>query len=135
MLKCWADFPGYSQFVRDNWRSFNVEGWGGFVLKEKLKLIKCKLKEWHQQHTRNLESRCTTVKERMSFLDTKGETSTLLEEEMSELIDLSASLHSLSRIQTSMCWQQARLKWLQEGDANTNFFNGVMSSRRRHNAI
>jgi len=26
MLKCWADFPGYSQFVRDNWRSFNIEG-------------------------------------------------------------------------------------------------------------
>jgi hypothetical protein len=24
---------------------------------------------------------------------------------------------------------------LQEGDANTNFFNGIMSSRRRHNAI
>jgi len=44
-------------------------------------------------------------------------------------------LHSLSRAQTSKCWQQARLKWLQEGDANTNFFNGIMSSRRRSNAI
>jgi len=44
----WADFPGYSQFVRDNWRSFNIEGWGDFVLKEKMKLIKCKLKDLHQ---------------------------------------------------------------------------------------
>ena len=104
-------------------------------MKEKLKLIKCKLKEWHQQHSKNLEGRCTTVKEQMSFLYTKGETTVLLEEEVSELHDLSVSLHSLSRIQTSMCWQQARLKWLQEGDANTIFFNGVMSSRRRRNAI
>jgi len=135
MLKCWADFPGYSQFVRDNWTSFNVEGWGAFVLKEKLKLIKTKLKDWHRQHSKNLESRCTLVKERMSILDTKGEWSDLLEEEVSELVDLSYSLHSMSRTQTSVCWQQARLKWLQEGDANTNFFHGVMSSRRRHNAI
>lgn len=44
MLKCWADFPGYAQFVRDTWGSFNINGWGGFVLKEKLKLIKGSLK-------------------------------------------------------------------------------------------
>jgi len=135
MLKCWVDFPGYPQFVRYNWGSYNIEGWGGFILKEKLKLIKNTLKDWHQQHSKNLEARCITVKERMSFLDTTGETSALLEEEESKLHDLSVSLHSLSRVQTSMCWQQVRLKWLQEADANTIFFNGVMSSRRRHNTI
>jgi len=71
----------------------------------------------------------------MSFLDIKGETSTLVEEEVAELHDLSVSLHSLSRVQTSICWQQERLRWLQEGDGNTKFFNGVMSSRRRHNSL
>jgi len=45
------------------------------------------------------------------------------------------NLHSLSQIQTSTSWQQPRLRWLQEGDANTKFFNGVMSARRRHNAL
>jgi hypothetical protein len=40
-----------------------------------------------------------------------------------------------TRIQTSLCWQQARLKWLQEGDANTKFFNVVMSAKRRYNSI
>ncbi|KEH34757.1 hypothetical protein MTR_3g068195 [Medicago truncatula] len=120
MLKCWADFPGYAQFVRDTWGSFNINGWGGFVLKEKLKLIKGK---------------CNLARERMAHLDTKGETSVISEHEVLELRDLSVSLHSMSRIHTSVCWQQARLKWLQEGDANTKFFNGVMSARRRHNYI
>jgi len=47
MLKCWADIPGYKQFVSDKWKAMQVDGWGGFVLKEKLKLIKSVLKEWH----------------------------------------------------------------------------------------
>jgi len=135
MLKCWADFPGYAQFVRDTWRSIDINGWGGFVLKEKMKLIKGSLKEWHQRHSQNLGGKCKQVKERMSLLDTKGETSVLLEEEVHELHDLSVTLHSMSRIQTSVCWQQTRLKWLQEGDTNTKFFNGVMFARRRHNSI
>ena len=28
MLKCWADFPGYADFVRSRWGSFVLNGWG-----------------------------------------------------------------------------------------------------------
>jgi len=28
MLKCWVDYPGYADFVREKWGSFNVQGWG-----------------------------------------------------------------------------------------------------------
>ena len=45
MLKCWADLPGYDQFVREEWISYNIEGWGAFVLKERLKLLKGSLKD------------------------------------------------------------------------------------------
>lgn len=41
-LKCWQDVPGYKQFVSDKWKSLQVDGCGGFVLHEKLKLIKKK---------------------------------------------------------------------------------------------
>jgi hypothetical protein len=40
MLKCWRDIPGYQLFVRDKWKPLQVDGWGCYVLKEKLKLIK-----------------------------------------------------------------------------------------------
>jgi hypothetical protein len=30
-----------------------VEGWGMFALKEKLKMIKVQLKEWHKRHTKS----------------------------------------------------------------------------------
>jgi len=54
MMKRWADYPGYADFIRDKWRTFNVEGWGGFVLKQKLKMIKQCLEDWHQQQSKNL---------------------------------------------------------------------------------
>jgi hypothetical protein len=66
MLKCWSDFPGYANFVRDQWNYFQVEGWGGYVLRQKLKLIKNSLKEWHRQHSQNMEGKMTQVKERIS---------------------------------------------------------------------
>lgn len=135
MLKCWSDYLGYSNFVREKWRSFDLQGWGGFVLRQKLKLLKNSLKEWHQQHSQNMEGKITEVKKRISYLDSKGETSALIEDEMKELHDLSANLHSMARINNSINWQKARMQWLQEGDANSKFFHGVMSYRRRRNAI
>ena len=135
MLKCWADFLGYVEFVREWWGSYDLHGWGGYVLKEKLKLIKGALKACHQQHYQNLEGKLQKVKERMASLDYKGESSDLSLEEVVELHGLSDNLHSLSRVHSSMSWQKARLHWLQEGDTNSKKFHEVMSSRRRRNAI
>jgi hypothetical protein len=66
-----------------------------------------------------------------ALLDTKAEATTLIEEEEEELHDLAVNLHSLARAQNSINWQKSRLNWLKEGDANSKFFHGYMSSRRQ----
>lgn len=50
MMKCWEGMEGYEDFVKNKWRDLRVDGWKGFVLKEKLKGIKAKLKEWNKEH-------------------------------------------------------------------------------------
>ncbi|PNX88720.1 cysteine-rich receptor-like protein kinase, partial [Trifolium pratense] len=82
MLKCWKDVPGYHLFVREKWNSFQVDGWGGFVLKEKLKWIKTALKDWHSSHTQNLPSRIESLKDRLAVLDVKGGEEVLSESEL-----------------------------------------------------
>ncbi|CAJ2637040.1 unnamed protein product [Trifolium pratense] len=135
MLKCWKDIPGYKLFVRDKWNSFQVDGWGGYVIKEKLKMIKVALKDWHKTHAQNLPSRIDNLKIRLSALDEKGGEDDLSEEEFVELHGVSNEIHSLSRLHASISWQQSRSLWLKEGDANSKYFHSVLASRRRRNSL
>jgi hypothetical protein len=105
------------------------------VLQQNFKLLKNCLKDWHNQHSHNLQGMIVEVKNKIAALDSKGEVSNLHGEEISELHELSAKLHSLAWTQTSINWQKSRLMWLQEGDANSKFFHGILEGRRRHNSI
>ena len=58
-----------------------------------------------------------------------------MESELEEYHGLTEELFSLSRSHSSSCKQQSRALWLREGDANTNIFHGIMSSRRRGNVV
>jgi hypothetical protein len=98
MLKCWRDVPGYSTFVKEKWQSLRVDGWGGFVLKEKLKQMKGALKEWHLTHSQNLLSRIDSLKVRLAGLDLKGEEDNLSEAELEDLHGVTTDIHSLSRL-------------------------------------
>lgn len=98
-------------------------------------MMKASLKEWHLQHAQNIGGKMSEVKHKIVILDAKAECFTLLDEEQVELHDLSVTLHSLARVDNSMNWQKSRMKWLQEGDANSKFFHGCINGLRHQNAI
>ena len=86
-----------------------MDGWGGYVLKEKFKLTKLALKDWHQRHSNNLPARISNLKDRITSTEMKAESAVLLDEEIEELHGYSEELFSLSRINTSISWQQSRM--------------------------
>jgi len=135
MLKCWQDMPGYKKFVIERWQSFEVEGWGGYVLREKLKRIKLALKEWHSVHARNISGKIEVLKNRLSELDEGGEVGELSDGEIQEMRGITTDIHSLSRVSASISWQQSRIRWLKDGDENSKYFHSALVRRRRRNAI
>jgi len=76
-----------------------------------MKLVKLALKEWHQCHTHNLPTRILPLKDKIASLDLKGETNDLCDGEIEELHGFSEELFSLSRMKSSICWQQSRIQW------------------------
>jgi len=135
MLKCWEKFTGYNDFVREKWSRYQLDGWGGYVIKEKFNFIKLALKDWHQRHSKNLPARISNLKDCITTIEMKAESVVLWDEEIEELHGYSEELFSLSRINSSIIWQQSQMQWLCEGDVNSKFFHSIMSSRSRRNVI
>jgi len=42
----WIDETSFLDFVRKAYKSYNVQGWGAYVVKEKLKLLKKIINKW-----------------------------------------------------------------------------------------
>jgi len=56
-----------------------VEGWGACMLKEKLKRLRGRLKEWNTHSFENLHDRKEIIEEKLSSFDKKDEEGTLCE--------------------------------------------------------
>lgn len=48
--KMWLEESHFLDFIREWWKELRVEGWAGFRLAVKLKLLKGKIKEWVGLH-------------------------------------------------------------------------------------
>lgn len=111
------------------------EGWKGYVLKEKLKGIKSKLKEWNREHCGNLEEQILKAKEVIARIDLKSEVGVLSVEEVDERRLCVQKIFRLTSLKCSLLWQKSRIKWLKEGDANSKFFHRCIQKRRKINEL
>lgn len=50
ILDCWLTENSFKKAVQDSWTSNQLRGWGGFVLKEKIKRLKDSIKVWNRDH-------------------------------------------------------------------------------------
>jgi hypothetical protein len=69
----WLQNSKFKGVVEEAWRSQNVRGWMGVVLKEKMKGLKATIKEWNKVEYGGMEERVECLVEEISAIDEKGE--------------------------------------------------------------
>lgn len=107
------------------WCSYNVQRKKEFALKEKFKLLKRDLRDWHKEHFGEIEKQALELVKKIRVLDLKDEEEGLEEMELMRRRKHLGDILRLSRRLESIIHQQSRAKWLKERDGNTKYFNSL----------
>ncbi|XP_057794589.1 uncharacterized protein LOC131010900 [Salvia miltiorrhiza] len=68
-LNVWVSHPDFHDVVDDVWSKADVVGWKSFVVKEKLKMLKVKLKEWNKLTFGSIDHRIQSLKIEIQEMD------------------------------------------------------------------
>jgi ornithine cyclodeaminase/alanine dehydrogenase-like protein (mu-crystallin family) len=96
--------------VEESWRGHNVGGWMSFVLKEKLKFLKHRIKEWNKDEYERMDERVEVLTEEIKGLDEKGEVGGLSDLEVLNRKDKFGELWRLLKGKNAMMVQRSRSK-------------------------
>ncbi|GKV16062.1 hypothetical protein SLEP1_g26767 [Rubroshorea leprosula] len=131
----WFDKPGCKELITRVWKTSDVQGQKGFILKEKLKSTKKALKEWSRNLAQDVDAKVKEAEAVIAEIDEKGENSQLIAEDVERRRGSFMVIWKNLRIKERMWQQKARRMWFKEGDANTSFFHRCVKGRWRRNEI
>lgn len=134
-INAWFTHPQFRETVEKSWREEGIVGWGGFVLKEKLKRLKEVLKSWNKEHFGHLDNSILMLRNEIKDLDLEDDNDLLSEAGATRRREAMAQLLLHLNNKRSLLAQKARLRWLKEGDVNSKSFNKAIAQRRISNRI
>lgn len=131
----WLEDGKFKQLVETWWSSFKVEGWVGFVLGSKLKLLKLKSKEWLKDNGGSVQEHKEAALRELEEWDAIEDIQDLEEEESTK--------RRLCRSRLWKCVRREEVEWrqilrclrLKEGDKNTSFSHRMENFKQKVNSI
>ncbi|XP_058742075.1 uncharacterized protein LOC131614520 [Vicia villosa] len=139
MFKCWFDHEEFLPFVEKEWKAMDIRGKYGFILKEKLYILKAKLKSWNREVfgvlDLNVDKAVSTLNDLDLFVDNAGRGDFWSDILSSNRVKASKDVWEAMLRRESMLCQNSRCRWIQQGDANSKYFHSFMRGRFRRNNI
>jgi hypothetical protein len=131
----WLQHKNFKVFVEEVWRYQPCEGWMGFILKNKLKGPKAKLKDWNKEIYGAMDTKILLLVEEIKEMDLRGEEGRLSDSDVVHRKHRFSELWHLLKCKEASIVQRSRSRWLREGDANSTYFHNLMNSRGKRNSI
>ena len=131
----WLKAEGFKDLLKGWWQGLSFRGSTSFILAEKLKGLKGKLKVWNKEVFGNVGTRKAEALHRVGCWDNLEKDRELSLEESEERAKARDDYKRWSLLEEASWRQKSRELWLKEGDRNTGFFHKMANSHRRRNAI
>ena len=121
--------------VREAWKNDQQRGWGGIVLKNKLKNLKAVIKQWSKVEGNINAKKILNIQQKLNEVENLASHRNLSDQELKDINSLQQELWNASNAFESLMRQKSRARWLKEGDYNTAYFHKLINFRRAYNAI
>lgn len=83
-VNAWIHHPNFSEEIGKKWADIHIEGWAGFVIKEKLKAMRSECKSWSEIHFNTRKTSIENRKQNILRLDMLDDALGLSEDEIIE---------------------------------------------------
>ncbi|KAI8547959.1 hypothetical protein RHMOL_Rhmol07G0235800 [Rhododendron molle] len=119
------------KFAKDTWNEFQVSGWAGFMILQKLKVLKDKLRVWNKEVFGDVKHALqqTEAEAKLHQFEVIVEERQLTEVEKASRCKTKTEFWRLYHLTESMWRQKFQISWLKFRDKNTRYFQ-VMANNR-----
>ncbi|GLT50971.1 hypothetical protein SLA2020_244230 [Shorea laevis] len=124
----WSKDENFLDLVRETW-SLDIQGCPMFVVVQKLKLVKQKLKQLHKNRYGNLEGRIKDMAAELQTVQASMQNALFDETLVVKEKELQRELIKLERANLSLIAQRAKVTWLKEMDSNSAYFHAKVKER------
>ncbi|GLU13077.1 hypothetical protein SLE2022_297240 [Rubroshorea leprosula] len=130
----WSKDENFLDLVREAW-SVDVQGCPMFVVVQKLKLVKQKMKQLHKNRYGNLEGRIKDMAAELQNVQASMQNALFDETLAAKEKELQRELTKLERANLSVIAQRAKVTWLKEMDSNSAYFHAKVKERQHRSVI
>ncbi|KAL8521151.1 hypothetical protein ACS0TY_011630 [Phlomoides rotata] len=134
-MNSWLEHPQFKDFFQEKWKSYSIEGWAAYRLKEKLKLLKKDIRDWNKCIFGDIDHNIDSKMKEIEVLDRIDDAMGLEEVEVIQQNKSTAELIKFGQWKEKLLAQKAKARWLKEGDVNLSYFHGWINKNRRANTI
>ncbi|XP_071909826.1 uncharacterized protein [Coffea arabica] len=127
--KRWLQHEEIFEVIKEAWEE-NVEGSRMYQVQSKVRNCRVALLKWSNSINKNSKDRIDSLKKQ---LDQTRESS--MDNKREKMVGLKSQLTKAYNDEEIFWSQKSRLKWLQEGDRNTQYFYAQVKGRRKQNRL